>query len=105
VTEDREERLVLAWEALAAGLGALNEIARTAISKQWPDPREPREAVVTRLPTEEDKIKEKSGNTDIPLGEWLGEFDPEEEIGPREREFLAAQSKRSKRASRTKATT
>jgi hypothetical protein len=95
MTKDQEERLVNAWEGIAKGLGDLNEIARTAISKQWPDPRIPREANITRIPTPEDKLKKETGNTDGPISEWLEEFDPEEEIGPREREFLAARTKAS----------
>jgi hypothetical protein len=99
VTKDQEERLVAAWEGLAKGLGDLNEIARTAIAKQWPDPRSPREATISRVPTAEDKIKAQTGNTDGPIEEWLGEFDTEEEIGPREREFLA-RTKAAPKASR-----
>jgi hypothetical protein len=89
VTKEQSERLVIAWEGIAQNLGALNETLRTAIDKQWPSAREFREAVITRLPTAEDRLKKETGNTDGPVDQWLGEFDPEEEIGPREREFLA----------------
>lgn len=99
MTKDQEERLVVAWEGVARGLGAINEIARSAISKQWPESRERREAVVTKLPTPEEKLQEQTGNTTGPIEQWLGEFDPEEEIGPREREFLAS-SKVSPKAGR-----
>ena len=102
MTEDQEERLVSAWEGIAKGLGDLHEIARQAISKQWPEARPTREAVISRLPSAEDKIKAQTGNTDGPIDEWLGEFDPEEEIGPREREFLKNQAKQSKFAARPK---
>lgn len=95
MTEDQEERLVSAWEGIAKGLGDLHEAARSSISKQWPEAKERREAIVSRVPTAEDKIKQKTGNTDGPVDEWLGEFDPEEELGPREKEFLAGQAKQS----------
>lgn len=95
MTKEQEERLVAAWEGVARGLGDLNETARSAISKQWPEARQPREAVITRLPTAEDKIKAQTGNTDGPVDEWLGEFDPEEDIGPREKEFIAGQARKS----------
>jgi hypothetical protein len=95
VTKDQEERLVAAWEGIAKGLGDLNETARSAISQQWPDVREPREAVVSRIPTPEEKARAQTGNTTGPIGEWLGEFEPEEEIGPREKEFLAGQAQKS----------
>lgn len=102
MTRDQEERLVTAWEGIAKGLGDLNEAARSAISKQWPEARERREAVVTKLPTPEEKRKQATGNTIGSIEEWIGEFDPEEEIGPREKEFLAKQADNS---SRTKART
>jgi len=92
MNEDLEERLIASWEAIARGLGEFNEIARGAISKQWPEARERRDAIVTKLLTPEEKLKVKTGNTDGPIDEWLGEFDPEDEIGPREREFLARQA-------------
>lgn len=97
MTKEQEERLVNAWEGIAKGLGDLNEAARTAISNQWPDARERREAIITRVPTAEDKIKAQTGNTDVPIEQWLGEFDPEDDIGPREKEFLARQEKKSSR--------
>lgn len=99
MTKDQEERLVSAWEGIAKGLGDLNEAARSAISKQWPDPREKREAVVTKLETPEEKRKRETGNTTGPIQEWLGEFDSEEEIGPRTRAWDEAH----KRSSSTKA--
>lgn len=89
ILPSQAERLVVAWEGLAKAVGDLNETARLAISKQWPDARTPREAVFSKLPTAEEKLKAQTGNTSGPVDEWLGEFDPEEEIGPREREFLA----------------
>lgn len=88
----QEERLVASWEAIAAGLGALNETFRSAISKQWPDAKERRDAVVTRLLTPEDKLKAQTGNTAGPLEEWLEKLESEEdEPGPREKDFLARQ--------------
>jgi len=104
MTKEQEERLVVAWEAMAKGVGELNEIARSAISKQWPDARERRAAVVTTIPSAEDKIKEQTGNTSGSVEEWLGEFDPEEEIGPREKEFIARQAKKSSRSKASRKT-
>lgn len=98
MTEEQEERLVKSWEAIAAGLGVFNEIARSAISKQWPDPRERRDAVVSTLPTPEEKLKAQTGNTTGPIEDWLGEFDGEEEPGPREKEFLARQARKDARS-------
>jgi hypothetical protein len=100
MTKEQEERLVAAWEAMAKGLGEFNEIARTAIGKQWPEARTPREATVTKLPTAEEKLKKQTGNTEGPVEEWLGEFDPEEEIGPREKEFIERTGRKSPSSSK-----
>ncbi len=100
MTEDQQERLVAAWEGVARGLGELNETARRAISKQWPDSRERSDAIVTRIPTAEDKIRAQTGNTTEPIEEWLSGFDDDddkEEMGPREKEFLARQAKNTRR--------
>ena len=97
------ERLVVAWEGLAKELGDLNETVRTAIAKQWPEPKPVREAITSRIPTVEDKIKAQTGNTDGPIEEWLGEFDADDEIGPREWAYLEAQAKQSKFSARPKA--
>lgn len=91
MTAEQEERLVASWEAIAQGLGSLNETARSAIAKQWPEAKPVREAVISRIPTPEDKIKTQTGNTDGSVSEWLSEFDEEEELGPREKQFLASQ--------------
>ena len=101
----QEERLVAAWEGLARGLGELNEIVRTAVGKQWPEAREPREAIVTRLPSAEDKLKAQTGNTDGPVEDWLGEFDAEEEIGPRERAWRESHDGQAKSSASSKANT
>lgn len=93
MNNEQEERLVAAWEGVARGLGALNETARIAISKQWPKARKQREAVVSKLPTAEEKRQQETGNSTGSIDEWINEFDPEEEIGPREREFIARQGK------------
>lgn len=93
--KEQEERLVAAWEGVARGLGDLNETFRIAISKQWPKVRKPREAVATRIPTAEDRLKKETGNTAGPVEDWLNEFDAEEEIGPREKDFIARQAEKS----------
>jgi hypothetical protein len=91
------ERLVLSFEKVALALEGLNETYRRQFAKQYPERREVREAIVTRVPTREDKIREEQGASDRPLSEWLSDIEDEEEsagaddIGVREREWLAAQ--------------
>ena len=87
MTKEQEERLVVSWEGIAREIGEFNATLKQAIAKQWPEPRERRDAVISKLPTEEDKIKVQTGNTSGPIEDWLSEFDPEEEVGPREREW------------------
>jgi len=90
MTEDLEIRLVVAFEQIAEALTGIHETNERQFAKQWPEPRERREAVVTRVPTEEDLIREKHGSSEESLEQWL--IPPDEDIiGPREREFLARQ--------------
>jgi hypothetical protein len=97
VTPDLENRLVLSFEQIARALNGLNETYKRHFAKQYPD-RPFREAVVTRIPTEEDKIREAHGaGGGSRIEDWLSELDEEErqeregDIGVREREWLDAQ--------------
>jgi hypothetical protein len=91
MTVDQEERLVVALEKIAAAFAGIDDTRKKQFAKQWPEPKEFREAVYSRVPTEEDRLREEHGVTDEPLKEWLTV--PEEELlGPREREFLRRQN-------------
>jgi hypothetical protein len=89
------ERFVLSFEKLALALEGLNETYRRQYASQYPERREVREAVVTRVQSEEDRIREAQGASSKPLSAWLSEVEDEEEeaefIGVREREWLDAQ--------------
>jgi len=89
------ERVVLSFESIASALEGLNETYRRHFEKLYPERKEVREAIVTRVPSEEDRIREAHGNTGEPLDEWLSDVEREEEqeedIGVREREWLDAQ--------------
>ena len=89
------ERFVLSFEKLALALEGLNETYRRQYASQYPERREVREAVVTRVQSEEDRIREAQGASSRPLSAWLSEVEDEEEeaefIGVREREWLDAQ--------------
>ncbi len=78
-------RLVLSFESIAQSLSGLNATKQKEFAKQWPEPKPVREAVVTHIPTEEDKILEAQGVDGTSLQEWLSD---EEFVGEREREFL-----------------
>lgn len=88
-------RLADSMGKIAEALAGLNDTAKRAYERQFPEQRSPVEAVFSRVPSDEDKILEAQGATDRrPIRDWLGGIpvdDPEEYIGEREREFLANQ--------------
>ena len=92
MTPENEERmldllggLALSFGRIADTLEGLNETAVKAGARFWPEHREPREPVISRPPTEEDKLREAHGQDGKSLEEWL-------EIPEDEREFLARQA-------------
>jgi hypothetical protein len=88
MNEQREERLVLAFEAIGIALRGIHDTLERQLAKQFPEPKEWREAAYSRILTEEERIREDQGASEEPIEEWLtlpeGEW-----IGRREREFLA----------------
>jgi hypothetical protein len=94
------ERFVLSFEKIGAALEGLNETYKRHLEKLYPERPERREAVVTRVQTEEDRIREAQGASGQPLGDWLSEVDDEEEerefVGVREREWLSARRQKPK---------
>lgn len=96
MTPELENRLVLSFEKMARALDGLNETYKRHYAKEYPD-RPFREAVVTRVPTEEDKIREAQGAGGNSIDKWLSDLEDEEEqereqdIGVRERQWLDAQ--------------
>ena len=99
MTDDQKyalaERFVLSFEKIAAALEHLHETCQRHLEPPLPERRDPREAVVTRVPNAEDRIREQQGASAQPLAEWLSEVEDEEAekefIGLRERAWLDAQ--------------
>ena len=89
----QDERLVVAFEQIAIALAEINETGKRQFAKQWPERGEVREAVYSRVPSEEDRIREEHGDSDESLEEWL-RIRGEEAFGPREREFRERQNAR-----------
>jgi hypothetical protein len=89
MNEFQEERLVVCFEKIADALGGIHEEVRKAGLRYWPEPGKQREAVVSHVPTEEDKIKERQGiqNESLPIEEWLNLGDPEGVVGERSRQW------------------
>ena len=86
----QSERLVDAWERIAKAIEGLRNEAKKAGERYWPEHREQREAIVSRIPTAEDEAKRNLGLTNQPIEEWLTDLDtPDEDefIGEREREW------------------
>lgn len=90
MTYEVEERLIIALERVAQALAGIDETKRREFARRWPEPKEWREAVVTRIPTEEDLIREAHGASDETFAEWLNPTEEEEFVGEREREWRRA---------------
>lgn len=94
MNEDQSERLVQSFEKIADALGDLRVIQHRRYIRDYPEQRKPREAVITRIKTDEDLAKERQGATDEPIGKWLSTgFEEEAFVGVREREFLEEQKR------------
>src|SRR5882762_7989871 len=94
MNEDQMERLVKSFEHLAETLGDLCVIQKRRYDRDYPEQRKPREAVTSHVKTEEDLAKERQGDTDEPIREWLGGFEDEGFIGEREKAFLEEEKQR-----------
>src|SRR5271170_6559182 len=90
VDEELLLRLVVAFENIGAELGAIRVIQEKRYDQQYPERHVPQRAVVTRVPNEEDKIREKQGTVDrsVPAGEWFGGYEDEGFVGIREKAFI-----------------
>lgn len=101
LTEEQIERIIesiersaAAFDSIAHALAGINISTQKFQRRYAPEPRtknDAKEAVVTRVPNDEDRAKENQGASDQPIREWFAIDEPEEEIGPREKEFLEKQ--------------
>ena len=91
MTKDQIDRLVLAWDRIGIALEGLHEEIKRAGKRYWPEPGQQREVIVSRVLTEEDRIRERQG-INIPIEQWLRNLpEPEEDpriIGERSRQWL-----------------
>lgn len=97
------DRIAVCFESIARSMAGLDETAKKAYDRQFPEQHPPTEAILSRVQSEEDRILESQGASDRrPIREWLGGLpidDPNEEIGTREREFLERQKAKERDAS------
>jgi hypothetical protein len=93
MNEEVVERLAASFEKIATALEGIHEEVRRAGTRYWPEPREQKEAILSHVPTEEDRIRERQGaGDDRPIDEWLSDLgDPEGEagiVGERSRQWI-----------------
>lgn len=93
------ERILRTFEKIAGALEDLSVIQHRRYIRDYPERKEPRDLVLTHVKTEEDIVKERQGNSDEPLDQWLGGYEEPEYIGARERAFLEEERKRNASAS------
>ena len=87
------ERLAASFDKIAVALEGLHEEARKAGKRYWPEPGQQKEAIISHVPTEEDRIRERQGiDEGKPIDEWLSDLgDPEGDagiVGERSRQWI-----------------
>jgi hypothetical protein len=90
--EELIERLVIAHERLAFAMESMRDELRRAGTRYWPQPREQREAVVTKVETDAERERKMQGAKRRTITDALDpNFDEEESdeiIGERTRQWL-----------------
>lgn len=85
------ERFVSSCERAAFALEGVSETYRRIHKHENPERGKVREAILTRIPNREDRIREAQGATGQPLDEWVSDVADEEAedqyVGPRDREW------------------
>ena len=73
MTNNQEERLVLALSQIASALKGLHEEAKRAGDRYWPSAREQKETIWSRVENDEDRARKNLGLTDesISIDKWL----------------------------------
>lgn len=66
------ERISASLEKIAEALTRLAVVAEHAVYRQFPIKREAEDATITRIPTDEDKLRESLGDTGETFDEWIG---------------------------------
>jgi hypothetical protein len=93
MNEEVIERLAASFDKIALSLEGLHNEVSKAGKRYWPEPGQQKEAILSRVPTEEDKIRERQGIDDgKTIDEWLSDLgDPEGEagiVGERSRQWV-----------------
>ena len=93
MTKDQNERIVVAYDVIGKALEGIHEEIIRAGARYWPAPGQQREAVLSHVPNEEDRAKERLGLEDksIDINKWLEPDwldDSEEYIGERSAQWI-----------------
>ena len=79
MTDDIDERVLAALETIGSSLARLAKAYEERLAKEHPPAKIPREAVISKIPDEEERTREEQGASDEPIEEWVGlreaEFD------------------------------
>lgn len=70
---------------IASALTDMVILMRERLEKEFPAKAQPRDVILTSVPTEEEELRESQGSTGEPLDKWTS-------LGPREREFEERES-------------
>ena len=91
MNEDQSERLVLAFERIATALGDIRDEVRRAGTRYWPQPKQQREAVVSKVESDEERDRKLQGARRRNISEVIDpDFDEtigDEFIGERTRQW------------------
>ena len=101
--EQQEERLVIAYEKIAVALGGIHDEVSRAGLRFWPQQREQREAIVTRVESDRDRELRLQGVRRRNISEITDPVAEEQEedyevIGERTRQWLRDHPEEKKRA-------
>lgn len=80
------ERMAEAYDFMAGSLEAIATTLAEHHSKTFPSKRYASDATISKIKTDEEKLREEQGQSEETLKEWTS-LD-EEEIGPREKKWL-----------------
>lgn len=80
LSPNEETRLLAALESIADSLAEWCKLNQARFDKEYPVKPDVTDAVVTRIPTDEELRRKAQGASDEPIEDWLT-------LGPRERKF------------------
>jgi len=72
MNEETEERLTVAFERIADALVRLATLSENRYVRDFPTKKAPQDVTLTRVPNEEDRLREDQGDTGETLEEWIG---------------------------------